>query len=289
MEAITEPGTIDQLVADTARHGHQAGERLIRDWTERGLLDYPQRRPAGKGHGSRPALYPASQRNLLLTLLHHRPTNKIRSLARIPVFIWTYWGDDFVSTSQALRAMNTWLGDPRVSIAQARKSAQGILKQLDNPNATSTARRELLETVSKIAYTGQANYPRLESAVRAVFEPDHDQGSRAVGHPAAPMMAHTIVDLTMANLTAINRFAAGKVAQDEFRQARHLHLVTHAEYAANQPQLAAAAPITHPDMYEPVTAEDALANCCGHLLTTIGLATLRPDSAARIAAATSTF
>jgi hypothetical protein len=26
---------------------------------------------AGKGHGSAQALYPASQRNLLLTLLHH--------------------------------------------------------------------------------------------------------------------------------------------------------------------------------------------------------------------------
>src|SRR5487761_1316704 len=84
---ITEPGTIGDLVADATAAGYQANARLIRDWIEHGLLDYPQRRPAGKGHGSAPALYPASQRNLLLTLLHHRPGNSISSLARIPVGI----------------------------------------------------------------------------------------------------------------------------------------------------------------------------------------------------------
>ena len=55
---ITEPGTIGDLVADATAAGYQASARLIRDWTEHGLLDYPQRRPAGKGHGSAAALYP---------------------------------------------------------------------------------------------------------------------------------------------------------------------------------------------------------------------------------------
>lgn len=284
MEAITEPGTIDQLVADAARHGHQVGVRLIRDWTERGLLDYPQRRPAGKGHGSRPALYPASQRNLLLTLLHHRSANKIKSLARIPVCIWTYWGDEFVSAAHALRAMNTWLGDPRVSLAQARKSAQELLRRLDNANATIASRRELLDTVSKIAYTCHADYPRLERAVRDVFEPGHDRIRRALGHPVAPMMADTIIDVIKARLTAVNRLKAGRISDEEFRQARHAHLVTYAEYAAEQPQLAAAAPAAHRDMYEPVTAEHALINCCGDLLTTIGMSILYPDIATQMAA-----
>jgi hypothetical protein len=54
---ITEPGTIDDLVADAAGRGHAITVRMIRHWTAAGLLDSPQRRPAGKGHGSRPALY----------------------------------------------------------------------------------------------------------------------------------------------------------------------------------------------------------------------------------------
>jgi len=35
-------------------------------------------------------------------------------------------------------------------------------------------------------------------------------------------------------------------------------------------------------MYEPVTAENALNACCGHLLTTIGLASLYPERASQI-------
>ena len=35
-------------------------------------------------------------------------------------------------------------------------------------------------------------------------------------------------------------------------------------------------------MYEPVTAENALIACCGHLLTTIGLARLYPEQASQI-------
>ena len=47
---------------------------------------------------------PASQRNLFLTLLHHRSGNGINSLARIPVGIWMYWGDEYVPLRQVRRA-----------------------------------------------------------------------------------------------------------------------------------------------------------------------------------------
>jgi hypothetical protein len=284
VEPINEPGTIDQLATDAARTGHQVGVRLIRDWTEQGLLDYPQRRPAGKGHGSHQALYSANQRNLFLTLLHHRPNNKIRSLARIPVGIWMYWGDDYVPTSQARRAMITWLGDPRVSKKQARHTAQEILRQLDNPSATPSARRELLDALTDIAYTGRADYQRLERAVRDVFEPGASKIRKAVGHLAAPMMADSMIELTKARLEAVARLRANKVTHDDFRQARHAHLLTYAEYAMRQLMLAAHAPATAPDLYEPVTAETALINSCGHLLTTLGLAALHPEKTARITA-----
>jgi hypothetical protein len=50
-------------------------------------------RPAGKGHGSAPAPCPASQRNLLTTLLQKRPGNNISRLARfrsgVPLKAWT--------------------------------------------------------------------------------------------------------------------------------------------------------------------------------------------------------
>jgi len=281
MALIAEAGTIDQLVADAAEHGYpNVGVRLVRDWTERGLLDYPQRRPAGKGHGSLPALYSANQRNLFLSLLQHRATNGIRSLARIPVGVWTYWGDAYVPTSQARRAFHTWLGDPRTSRKQARHTAQEVLNQLEQPHATPAARRELLRVVTEAAYTAQINYAELTQAVRNVFEPGSGRIPRAIGHPAAPMMAESMITVLRARMTAVDHLKAGLVDDDEFNRARHLHLVSYAEYAAQQATFAAQAPAERPGMYEPVTAQEALTSVCGHLLTTLGLAALNPDVAA---------
>src|SRR5258708_18588146 len=92
----TGPGPVDVRGVDAAAAGYEVTVRLVRDWTQAGLLDRPRKRPAGRGRGSSPALYPENQRKLLLTLLSKRPGNSIKSLARIPAGIWMYWGDEDV-------------------------------------------------------------------------------------------------------------------------------------------------------------------------------------------------
>lgn len=288
MEEIAEPGTIKDLVADAANAGYNATVRLIRDWAEVGLLDYPQKRSAGKGHGSSPALYTANQRMLFLTLLGHRAGNGISSISRIPVSIWMYWGDQHVPLRQVRRAMRTWIGDPRVSMRRARDTANEILRQLDSPRATKTARRELVETLAHIAYTARPgnrpDYEQLEQAVRDVFEPGSKQIRRAVGHPAAPLVADAVVDLMKARLAAVGLLNSDALPDNAFHQARQVHLVAYAEYAAQRQSYAAAAPPQNPSMYEPVTAEIALSSACGHLLTAIGMAALHPMRAAQLGA-----
>lgn len=279
--AIGGPGVIEDLVADATAAGHRASTRLVRDWTELGLLDYPERRGAGRGRGSHRALYAENQRHLLLTLLHHRPTNGISSLARIPVGIWMYWGDEFVPLRQARRAMLTWLGDPRVSKQAARETAREVLRQLDNPSATSAARRRLVDELADVAYTGNADVDVLTEAVCDVFEPGRRSIVRAVGHPTAPLTADAMLDLIRARLMAVSALRSGNLGDAAFRRARHAHLVAYAEYAAQQPMLAAA----FPDgalLYERATAEEALNSSCGHLLTALGLGILYPEQAARI-------
>ena len=64
--------------------------------------------------------------------------------------------------------------------------------------------------------------------------------------------------------------------------ARDAHVFAYAEYAAKQHLLAASTPAVTGNMYEPVTADDTLSNCCGHLLTTIGLEILHPDTAEQL-------
>jgi hypothetical protein len=287
VKEITEPGTITDLVADALADGYRANVRLIRDWTQAGLLDYPQKRPAGKGHGSSPALYPATQRMLFLTLLHHRPGNGISSIARIPVGIWMYWGDQYVPVRQVRRAINTWVGDPRVSMRRAKETAREILRQLDNPRATTAARRELLAALTHVAYTARPDYNRLEHTIRDVFEPGSAQIRKAIGHPAAPLTADSIIELVKARLTAVRLLATDQVDDGAFNRARQVHLMAYAEYAIQVPILTTATPAQNPAMYEPVTAEAALNSCCGHLLTAIGMAAMHPDRAAQLNAAAS--
>lgn len=280
---IVGDGTIDQMTADAAAAGHKITARLVRDWTEAGLLDYPRRRPAGRGHGSRQALYPQSQRQLLLTLLHHRAAGVgIASLARIPVGIWMYWGDGFVPLRQVRRAMITWVGDPRSSLRKARETAKEVAHQLDNPAATSAARRELREALADLAYTGQTDFERLERAVTGVFEAGYGNLRRAVGHPEAPAMADSVIDALKARLIAIDLVQQDKLSNDDYYAARRRHLAAYAEYAAKQHYYALHAPADNPSMYEPVTAESALNASCGHLLTTIGLSALYPEGASRV-------
>jgi hypothetical protein len=273
------------MVADAVGGGHEVTVRLIRDWTQLGLLDRPHKRPAGRGRGSSQALYPANQRELLLTLLSKRADNGISSLARIPVGIWMYWGEEYVPLRQTRRAMLTWIGDPRASLRRARETAQTILGQLDNPSATPAARRELRKVLTDIAYTKQLDADRLERAIFDVFDPGTGRIRRAIGHPAAPLMADSVIEVTKARFTAVTHLTAGKVTDEAFYHARQAHLIAYAEYAAKQRALADSTPPQIPEMYGPVTAEKALNDCCVHLLTAIGLQIMYPERAAELRAA----
>ncbi|MGX5183067.1 hypothetical protein ACWKT5_09635 [Streptomyces avermitilis] len=284
MSSISGPATIDQLVHDAAGQGSAVTTRLIRDWTEKGLLDYPQHRPAGKGHGSHPALYNEKQRHLLLTLLHHRKQGVgIRTLAQIPVGLWIYWGDEFVPLRQVRVAMATWIGDPRVSLRRARQIAQEILTQLDHQAATPAARKTLLDMLANAAYTGRIDLASLESAVRAVFEPGFGSLHRVVGHLSAPLTVDSQVGIIDARLRAGAKLVAGEFSDVDFRSARHGHLLGYAQYMRDQPVLAAQAPADHPGMYEPVTFESTLNQSCEHLLTMLGLGMVYPERVAEFA------
>lgn len=268
---VTESGTIDDLVGDAASKGYRVTIRLIRDWTAAGLLDNPIRRSAGKGHGALKALYPATQRELFITLLHHRRTNGIRSLAKIPIAIWLLYGEDYVALGQARTALRTWLDDAKGSKAASRQAAKQLLGQLDHPDATTTARRELREVLTDIAYTGRNDPVRLEAAIRRVFEPGFTNLKRAVGHPTAPLTADVVTDLIGARLAGARLLNEGKVSDDELLAARRMYLLTRAEYAARQPILVGTTPPGQPQIYEAPTLEAMINLCCEDLLTIIGL------------------
>jgi hypothetical protein len=272
MVSVDRPGSIDELVADARSAGYQIGPRLITDWVAHGLLDRPKRRPKGRGHGSDKGEYAANQRRLFLTLLDKRLTSPhIRSLARIPLFIWLYWGDDYVPTRQALRAFTTWLGDFRVSKAAARKATQQFLGQLDNPQATSAARRELRDTLTAAAYCGRIDREQLRDAVAAVFEPGRSVIHRAIGPVRAPLTTDSIVELIEARLGAAQSVVGGDITEQQLSLARQAHLRHLAEYLNLLPNMTAEVPANLTAAFSAPTAQTLASNCGTDLLTVLGL------------------
>jgi hypothetical protein len=222
---------------------------------------------------------------LLQTLLAKRSETGISGLARIPVWMWMYWGDEYVPLPQVRRALVTWLGAGKVSLKRAKQSARDLVIQLDHPDATPAARRELRRVATDIGYTGEVDLDQLERAAFDVFEPNISQLRRAVGHPEAPLTVDSLVEATKARQIGTALLRSGKVSDQEFYEARHIHIIAYAEYAANQVAYAASAPDSFPDMYERVTAESALNDCCKHLLTTIGMQAMHPEQRSRLTAA----
>lgn len=88
-----------------------------------------------------------------------------------------------------------------------------------------------------------------------------------------------MIGLIEARVAAVNALTAGKVTDEALVSARDAHVFAYAEYAAKQHLLAATAPAGTRHLYEPVTADDTLSNCCGHLLTAIGLEIMYPGTA----------
>ncbi|WP_445185548.1 hypothetical protein ACTXG6_45770 [Pseudonocardia sp. Cha107L01] len=222
-----QPGTVDDLLADASGAGHSVSLRLVRDWGHLGLLDRPSRRPAGR-HGSRKALYSANQRGLFLTLLHHRTrAASVRALAQVPIYLWLYWGDDYVPTRQARRAVGTWFGrdhktgqvNIRAGLAASRATARTWLPPLNHPHATAAARRELVDVVARIANTGNTD-PGLEMAIRAVFEPDLSRIERVLGPPEASLTVERMVDTINVRLIAAQRIKQDRISIGLLEEAR---------------------------------------------------------------------
>src|SRR5437660_1550469 len=109
---------------DLVRAAHERGfedvsSRLVVDWVQRGLIDQPTKtgRGPGGGRGTRKGTWPRFQRDLFLREVdqHHDRARRIATLCNIPVFVWLWWGDDWVPLRQVVRAMDTYRRSYRTS------------------------------------------------------------------------------------------------------------------------------------------------------------------------------
>ncbi|MFF3380139.1 hypothetical protein ACFYXF_45185 [Streptomyces sp. NPDC002680] len=172
------PATIHELVTEARAHGlHPVTERLVRDWTEIGLLARPEFRKSSR-HGSDPALYPPGQRRLFLHLLCARgqlpqsPRHVRNVLVRMLITGWLHQFPFRIPTSQARRALRTMtLASRCLPSAYARRDAEAVVTQVAHSSAPERQRRLAVQALTECMQSGVWEWGRVHSVLTVVCSP----------------------------------------------------------------------------------------------------------------------
>jgi hypothetical protein len=275
---ILGPGTVDDLIADARLMGRKATQRMIMDWQTFGLIDYPQPQGgAGRGKGSKKSVYSANQRKLFRTLIEHRPQAKhIADLMIFPVYLWLYWGDDYVPLRQTRLAMKTYAGRvTNVSRQRAEALAREITAQFAHPDSRETARTKLTRLTGEAIHEGRGPDEPLEQALHEVFDP-HNEGLQ-LGPPTVPISAEALLRNSLARERAARALISDQeIADSAFTSARGAVVETTNEYLTLQPQLAAQAG-RFSELFSPRTPDEIIKRSCSDLLSSLGGALLAAE------------
>lgn len=201
--------TKEELLTEAHDHGFDLTKRTFTNWVQKGLLANATREGRGPGAGVG-SVWPDSQRRLLLKLLdEHSPTNRLASLAAIPVGMWLYFGDSYVDTKQTMKAMRTWAdGVGKVSRRKAAAPARELAEQLAGPDLDPRVRNNFVRLVQDFS-----PYPET-------FE--HEAFKKAL--QALVNEATTDLELNVEGLTMM--------IEARLRATRHIDRFTRADYIA---------------------------------------------------------
>jgi hypothetical protein len=268
---------MDYTSEDLVREAHERGfgnvtPRQVVDWVRIGLIDKAARHGLGSGggRGSRKGTWSRFQRDLFLREVeqHHETARKIPTLCNLPVFVWSWWGDEWVPVRQAMRAMTTYSqGYRKSSERAARDTAKEIARDLGNPGGSHQQRRvrqAFIETLAEMGPSGrltERDKSTLAQLARQVFDP------RLQASPFATNLAEGYVQLIEARLTAIKRLPC--LGVDDFFWARHVYVVTRAGYGQDYSRLAQDPAIAK--AFQPPTLQEIGNRACVELLTVLGL------------------
>jgi hypothetical protein len=260
--------------------GHAVTGRLITDWVSQGLLDRATKRGLGKGKGTA-STWPEAQRNLFLVLLQkHATVKRIAALCNIPVGVWLWWGDNYVPTRQARRALETWAHarERAGSWRAARETANDLVGRFAADTASKAARKELVDLVAKAAYGKPFDGPKTLAAFRRVFDPDNT--GRVLGPRGAGFVPEHYIFITQARVDAIRALRQGTLGGEAYTWARTEYLTSRREYEAEILSRIAADPeasrvfftqtengVVLPD----TTLEHVMNHACVDLLTVLGI------------------
>jgi hypothetical protein len=275
--------TLNEMVESARRNGYSLKPRLVTDWVSKGLLDRPERVGLGRGRGSI-ATWPESQRQLLLTLLGQRPraATAFDALLNVPVFVWLYFGDDWIPLRQIRRALSYWTksltGAPwHLAVGRATEDVQKIA----HPRASHQDRKKLIEALARMRTRPLSTLADgLPELFHRVMDPEST--GRPRGPAGAPVDPGAEMDLLRWRQIALTRLkvedGTGGVPDSAFHWGRWVLLKGLSAYSMNQPLFALNAELG--TMFQQLDWNLLAANACVDLVTVIGMRlTMAADSA----------
>lgn len=239
--------------------------RLIDDWEQVGLIDRPRRVSRGRG-GMAPATWSENQKELLVQLVAHRQrTPHIPPLCNLPVWLWLWWGDDYVPLRQVRRAVKTWgaaaaPGSKRGVEAAARSMA----RTLRQPGTHRRAPAALVDAVVNTPPGARSAGGIAEAANRVL---GLRGGGDTVG-PAGAVVSGEIYAEVVVMLTKTAR-DLDAIPDDLFEDARAVIQFAEAEYRERQPVFARDAALGH--MFTPRDLNASVNEACKDLLLAMAL------------------
>ena len=275
---LPPPGTLADLLDDAAAAGWTTNERLLRDWTAKGLLASPERRSLGRGHGQAPGLYSSKQRALFRWVAEKRGQGaRNERLAAAVIYTWLYHDDDWVNDDQALLAIRTAVGNPKKSGRIATRAAESLVASINLRSAPLAVRKRLADELSAQLQRGRIDPGRLGPRIAAVLDPP---GMVVIRGPAgAQLSTDTMVDLLATRARGMARLPRTTAA--EMAAVRHEHRVFSAQYTSARPDLhQQAAPDMRHQFDEP-TGQKLLDGAVPNALFLLGVLDRRPDLASQ--------
>jgi hypothetical protein len=260
--------TAADLMRAAAAQGTPVTERLIVDWTERGLLDQPRSRGLGQARGREKGSWSWDQRQLFLLLLQKRPPRRSQfaALFNIPVLIWLGWDDSYVPLRQARRCLLSWhrrLG--RTSEKDSRRAARLTVKQVAHADASRNAKKALAEHLLVWGVARQVPRDALRRLLLPVIDPHRTGQPR--GPSAAPFTADTYFGVIEARI--LGEVFLSAFEDRDFEHARSIYRRSRRDYIRAWKGLAADRELGH--MFEEPTLDNVGNKACVDLTIILGL------------------
>jgi hypothetical protein len=260
--------TAADLMRAAAAQGTPVTERLIVDWTERGLLDQPRSRGLGQARGRERGAWPWNQRILFLILLQKRPAKRSQfpALFNIPVFIWLGWDESYVPLRQARRCLLSWhrrLG--RTFEKDARHAARKTVRDVAHSDASRAAKKTLAEHLEMWAVERTVHPDDLRRLLQPVVDPHR------TGQPRGPRDAPFTAESYLGRIEARILGEVHLTTFDEkaFRHALSIYRQSRRDYLQNWKRLSRDSDLGH--MFGEPTADQVANSACVDLTTILGL------------------